>query len=224
MKYLFLFILAFIFCVAMAMVHISKEMTVLANVEMRNNAELISFESSHSNAIEVDGIRFEVVVPNQTLSIPENRPDVHTTWRLGVRVTNNNSLPRRVSKYALTPQFRGLNGDVIFGQELARSSLVIIAKSDFPLVLPGESFTVFWEGTFYWIENMLLLQVYENSSRTLLTFEAFSSGTYHVRLIYDNDDAEFSYYDQEKQQTREIREVLKGQFSTPWVEINLVAS
>jgi len=222
MKYLFLFILALIFCGAMAMVHVSKEMTVLANVEMRKNAELISFESSYSNAaVEVDGIRFETVVPNQTLSIPENRPDVQTTWLFGVRVTNNTSLPKRISKCSFTPEFIGLNGNIIFvGSQCGFSRP---PESNFPLVPSGESLTLFWEGRFYWSKNMLLLGVDSKLNVALLTFGIFSPGTYHIRLTYYNDATNFWYYDQEKQEIMEIREVLKGQFSTPWVEINLVA-
>jgi len=225
MKYFFLFILALILSGASALGSVSPGLTAQLDGGRESAVNITSQASTDSNAIEVDGIRFEVVVPNQTLSIPENRPDVHTTWRLGVRVTNNNSLPRRVSKYALTPQFRGLNGNVIFGQKGAIIHVVAIAKSDFPLLLPGDSFTVFWEGTFQWIENRLLLDLYQKSYGTSLEFGAFSPGTYHVRLTYENDYApDLLYYDREKLQRREIRGVLKGQFSTPWVEINLVAS
>ena len=224
MKHLFLFMLTLTLCGAIALGHVYSGVTALPNVEMSNNPELISFESTDSNAIEVDGLRFETVVPNQTLSIPEHRPDAQTTWRFGVRVTNNSSVPKRVSKYSLTPQFRGLDGEVIFPQQGVQIHLVSINSSGLPLVLPGESFTLFWEGTFYWIENMLLLEVYQNSNGSSLRLVALNPGIYHVRLSYHNDEAEFSYYDQEKQQLTEAREVLKGQFSSPWVEINLVYS
>ncbi|MEG3842127.1 hypothetical protein [Microcoleus sp. herbarium14] len=52
-------------------------------------------EFLNKNAVEVDGIRFEIIMPEIVfvLPIPKAKPGNNTSVQLGVRITNNTSNP-----------------------------------------------------------------------------------------------------------------------------------
>ena len=50
---------------------------------------MASFESNETNGIEVDGVRFETVVSQRVLTIPEAKRGVYTPLKVGIRITNN---------------------------------------------------------------------------------------------------------------------------------------
>lgn len=103
-------------------------------------------------------------------------------------------------------------------------SLIPLTERDFPLVQPGKSFIVFWEGKFYWNENSLLFVAYDRSRGRSLSFGTFSPGTYQVRLTYKNANTEISYVALRNGQRGQLKGIVKGLISTPWVEIKLVSS
>ena len=208
----------------LAVAHPSPEVFASTNMSARKTTELITSVqlTDNNNAVEVDGVTFETVVPNQVVTIPENMPDIKTTWQVGIRITNKTSLPIRFNKYQLTPEFIGFNGKTLFMHDSDFS--LILHEDDFPLVQPGKSFIVFWEGEFYWRENSLLFVAYDPSRGRSLSFRTFSPGTYHVRLTYENANTEISYVDPRNGQPRQLKGIVKGLFSTPRVEIKLVSS
>ncbi len=55
--------------------------------------------SLESNAVEVTGIRFETVVSERVLTIPEAKRGVYAPVELGIRVTNNTQTPFYFSYY-----------------------------------------------------------------------------------------------------------------------------
>lgn len=225
MKYFFLFLIALFLFGRLAVAHTSPEVFASTNLNTIKPTELISVQpNDNNNSVEVDGVIFETVVPNQVVSIPENMPDVKTPWRFGMRITNKTSLPIRFNKYHLTPEFIGFNDKALFMDDFA-FSFILLTERDFPLVQPGKSFIVFWKGEFYWNENRLLFRAYCNRWKNRsLSFGTFSPGTYHVRFTYENANTESSYFDQQNRQLRKLRGIVKGLFSTPWVEIKLVSS
>ena len=188
---------------------------------MGRATDLTFLALSDTNAVEVDGVRFETIVPERVLNIPENRPGATIPVRIGLKITNNTSTPIRFSRHSFTPEFRGLSGESLFGGEL-QISLVFLQESDFPLVRPGESATLFWEGGFYWGENKLLLAVDDKRYSRSWSFGAFNPGIFRVRFTYSNAEAERWYRDQESMERRRLTGVLVGQFSTPLTEFSLV--
>ncbi|MBE9162728.1 MULTISPECIES: hypothetical protein [Microcoleaceae] len=225
MKYFFIFLVALFLSGGLAVTHASSEVFASINMRAVKTTELTSVQlTDTNNSVEVDGVIFETVVPNQVVTIPENMPDIKTPWQFGIRITNKTSLPIRFNKYHLTPEFIGFNDKALFMDDFALS-LIPLTERDFPLVPPGKSFTVFWEGEFYWNENSLLFVAYYNRWKNRsLSFGTFSPGTYHVRFTYENANTESSYFDQQNRQLRKLRGIVKGLFSTPWVEIKLVSS
>jgi hypothetical protein len=116
MKYFFLFLMALFLSGGLAVAHPSPEVFASTNMSARKTTELItSFQlTDNNNAVEVDGVIFETVVPNQVVTIPENMPDIKTTWRVGIRITNKTSIPIRFNRYHLTPEFIGFNSKTLF--------------------------------------------------------------------------------------------------------------
>ncbi|MCC3418942.1 MAG: hypothetical protein JGK24_31995 [Microcoleus sp. PH2017_29_MFU_D_A] len=224
MRYFFLFLVALFLSGGVAVAHVSPEVFASKNMSAVKTTELTSVQLTNTNnSVEVDGVIFETVVPNQVVSIPENMPDIKTPWRVGIRITNKTSVPIRFNKYHLTPEFIGFNDKALFMDDFALS-LIPLTERDFPLVPPGKSFTVFWEGEFYWNENRLLFGAYERSRGRSLSFGTFTPGTYDVRLTYENANTEISYVNLKNGQRRQLKGIVKGLFSTPWVEIKLVSS
>ncbi|WP_206756701.1 hypothetical protein [Planktothrix sp. FACHB-1365] len=62
---------------------------------IRKFANLISVESTNGNAVEVDGIRFEILMPQREFTIPAKIPGAHTPVQLGIEITNNTQIPIR---------------------------------------------------------------------------------------------------------------------------------
>jgi len=58
-------------------------------------------ESFNKNAVEVDGIRFEIIMPEIVfvLPIPKAKPGNNTSVHLGLRITNHTSNPYCFSFY-----------------------------------------------------------------------------------------------------------------------------
>ncbi|MEG3973957.1 hypothetical protein QT970_04945 [Microcoleus sp. herbarium8] len=224
MKYFLRFLLALLMAGGVAVAHVSPEVFASTNMSVVKTPELTSVQlTDNNNAVEVDGVTFETVVPNQVVSIPENMPDIKTPWRFGICITNKTSLPIRFNRYHLTPEFIGFNDKALF-MDVFESSFIPLDERDFPLVLPGKSFIVFWEGKFYWNENSLLFVAYEQRRGRSFSFGTFTPGTYHVRLNYENANTEISYVDLKNGQRGQLKGIVKGLFSTPWVEIKLVSS
>ncbi|WP_449419520.1 hypothetical protein [Phormidium nigroviride] len=54
---------------------------------------MIPRESIDSNSGEVDGMRFETVMPERVLTIPENLSSTSTPVQFGIKVTNFSLFP-----------------------------------------------------------------------------------------------------------------------------------
>ncbi|MEH2234671.1 hypothetical protein [Nostoc sp.] len=77
------------------------------------NLRLIEPVGANNSATEVDGIRFETLMPEQVLTLPEKKRGVVTRVQLGICITNNTSSPVRLSFFAtLIPQLVGGDGQV----------------------------------------------------------------------------------------------------------------
>jgi len=111
-------------------------------------------ESNESNAVEVNGIRFETVVSERVLTIPEAKRGVYTLVELGIRVTNNTQMPFYFSYYfySLFPELIAPDGQVMqTGIRCERINLPI--ESNYVLVVPGEAVTFSHDAFLFWLQN-----------------------------------------------------------------------
>lgn len=214
MKYLSLFFLSLVLFMAMALGHVSGGLSAL---EDRVNP----YSVSSDNVIEKDGIQLETLLPERVLTIPLNEVSAYTSVRFGVRLTNKTPMPVYFSWGSFTPELITLNGEVIPLEPL-QISIVLLREFDFPLVMPQESITLFWEGKLNWGNNELQLQLPDRYSR-LWYFRGFQPGIYKIRFTYSFSSAEArrGYYDSQRREIRQLQGVLTGKLSSPWAEFNL---
>ncbi|MEG3840205.1 hypothetical protein [Microcoleus sp. herbarium14] len=220
MKYFFLFLMILLLSVGVSLGGFAHGEIALVNTRTGKNTDSIFWQSNANNTVPVDGISFETVVSEPVLKIPENRSGVLTPIRLGIRITNNTSEPVRFSLSHLTPEFINFNDELLFAGAV-QFRLGILEKRNFPLLLPKESFSFFWEGGFFWNENMLRLIIDDINHGRSWSFGGFNPGISRVRFKY-NYDYEGQYYDEDVRGFRQFKGVIKGSFLTNWVEINLI--
>lgn len=220
MKYFFLFLMILLLSVGVSLGCFAHGEIALVNTRIGKNTDSIFWQSNANNTVAVDGISFETVVSEPVLKIPENRSGVLTPIRLGIRITNNTSEPVRFSLVDFTPEFINLNDELLFAGAV-QFRLVTIKKRNFPLLLSKESFSFFWEGGFFWSENMLLLIIDDINHGRSWSFGGFNPGIVRVRFKY-NYDYEGKYYDEDVRAIRQFNGVIKGSFVTNWEEINLI--
>lgn len=220
MKYFFRFLMILLLSVGVSLGGFARGESALANTRVEKNTESIFWQSNANNTVPVDGISFETVVSEPVLKIPENPSGVLTPIRLGIRITNNTSEPVRFSLVDLTPEFINFNDELLFGGAV-QFRLVTIKKSNFPLLLPTESFSFFWDGGLFWNENMLLLIIDDVNHGRSWSFGGFNPGMSRVRFKY-NYDYEGQYYDEDVRGLRQLKGVIKGSLFSNWVEINLL--
>lgn len=136
-----------------------------------------------SNFSVIDGIRFETLVPERVLIIP-NQDKLKNHVEFGIRVTNETSTVYRFVFVNLIPQLVGSQGEPIQFDYAINSPNATFA-SDCPLAKPGESLTFFTKAKFRWGINTLRI-----SGRDLLNgswcFTGLRPVKYWVRFAYKN--------------------------------------
>jgi len=118
--------------------HVPIGVTAPSDVEMGRVANMASFESTDSNGVEVDGIRFETLVPETVWTIPENQPGASTPVQLGIRMINNRSIPVQFNRldplFFVILEIMGENG-VFLQRRGGRDITITTNESDCPFVL-----------------------------------------------------------------------------------------
>lgn len=203
---------------------------------------MTAFEPNNKNAVEVDGIRFETIVPEQTLLLPRKNivrkiisilesllpiPPRHLpskcSVQIGIRITNNTSIPQRFSFYfTLFPELVNTNGPVSL--EGGWISLLSPTKSDYSIVMPGDSFTLFPNIEIFWIwGNRFGLSIASGNGGTWI-FQPLKPGNYQFRFIYENSSAKDEIYNCVSTNMNLIEGIWTGKVLNPFVELNLTKS
>ncbi|TAF52027.1 MAG: hypothetical protein EAZ60_24545 [Oscillatoriales cyanobacterium] len=204
------------------------------------NLRLVQPVEADSNAVEMDGVRFEILVPERVLSIPKNNL-IHKLLylmkflspisiyyssfiipvQIGIRITNNTSTPLRFSFYfTLFLEIMGVDGLIPFGDAWIRGSCP--SNSDIFSVMPGEDITFFPETEIFGLwEDKFGLRI-TTGNGDILTFEPLTLQTYQVRLRYSSQQSMVKIY--ESVETYTTLDVWSGQISTPFVDFRLVRS
>lgn len=204
------------------------------------NLRLVQPVEADSNAVEMDGVRFEILVLERVLSIPKNNlihkflylmkflspiPIDYSSFiipvQIGIRITNNTSTPLRFSFYfTLFLEIIGVDGVIPFGDAWIRGSCP--SNSDIFSVMPGEDITFFPETEIFGLwEDKFGLRI-TTGNGDILTFEPLTLQTYQVRLRYSSQQSMVKIY--ESVETYTTLDVWSGQISTPFVDFRLVRS
>ncbi|MHC0063647.1 hypothetical protein ACWATR_12065 [Nostoc sp. UIC 10890] len=202
-------------------------------------ANMTSSESNEINAVEVNGIRFETLVPERMLCLPKKNliqkllsnlefllpipPGYFSpkySVQIGIRITNNTLTPIRFSFYfTLFPELVNAHGQIPFEGGWIRASASL--ESDYPLAMPGESVTYFPEIKFFgtW-GNRFGLSVASGDSGTWF-FQPLKSDNYQFRFLYNNQNEKETMYSSTSKDMSLIEGIWTGEVLTPFVELHL---
>ena len=175
-----------------------------------------------SNTVEVDGIRFELIMPERVLSIPVNQANVKTPVQLGMRITNNTSTPHRFTRFdTIYPIILGTDGKYIQNNG-GRDGTIAPQASDCPLVMPQESVTFFMDANLFWTNNELRLGGSDHFGG-IWYFSPLKPGTYYLGLGYANGGIIQSLFcPQAKGGRGRLEDFWIGGMNTKLLEVSLV--
>lgn len=109
--------------------------------------------SVESNYTITGGIRFETLVPERVLIIP-NQDNIKTWAEFGIKVTNQTSTPYRFIFFSLIPEIVGPEGKAVeYGAGINHANLPL--ESDFLLAKPGATLTFLTKAKFFCVGNKL---------------------------------------------------------------------
>ncbi|GGA25945.1 hypothetical protein [Okeania sp. KiyG1] len=180
------------------------------------NLRLVYLTNPNDKVIEVDGIRFETILPETVLTFPEKKGDIRIPVQIGIRINNNTPNSLRFSFYrTLSGEIVTPNGQIVSG--IYRLLGVKSPKeSDFPLVLPGKNLTFFPKALFEFKGDRFTLSIALGDGG-FLSFEIFKPGIYQIRFTYNNKFEIATIYEREIKNTRLIENIWMGRISTPFV-------
>jgi hypothetical protein len=191
---------------------------------------MIEREFFNKNAVEVDGIRFEIIIPEIVFVLPirQAKPGNNTSVHLGLRITNNTSQPYCFSFYRhLIPEIIADGNNINGGHQ---SDLFLPAEqSDFHLTQPGKSVTFSQPARFSWQRkynnrrkqdrNLVLSLPF--TSCGFFIFQLINTGNYSIRFKYEVTNEEIKYY-QNLMNEECFKAMWTGQVFTPYVDFCVV--
>jgi len=197
---------------------------------------------NENNFIEVDGIRFETLVPKRVLTLPKKNliqklsdlgkhllkpplpPSPGYPVEIGIRITNNSDRPLYFSFYcALFPEIIKAKDGTSVPFDIGWFRPVEPLKSDFLLALPGKSTSFFLDIQICWLwgKNYGFSASFRGER---LLIEPLHSEQYKLRLIYGNQKDTEEFYDFLSKKNQLVEGLWKGRVLTPFVDICLINS
>jgi hypothetical protein len=158
-------------------------LTAHEDVVLERVANMTSFQTSDSNAVEVDGIRFETVVPERSYRLPKYGEE--TPMKFGVRITNKTLIPYRFDLPKFFPEILNPHGKPLqmsFAQNATRK----VEETDIPLIMPGESFEFLKDAKFSWYSRDCIVLKGFAFYGGIWSFYNFKPTKYQIRLAYKN--------------------------------------
>jgi hypothetical protein len=166
-------------------------------VQAERVSKLTSKETTNSNAVEINGIRFELLIPKRVWTIPAKNSQVENPVEIGIRIINKTQAPVRFTRIdplsVITLQIArtGTDGSLLNLTIVARELLFNRSREErqsnynCQLVLPGESLTFFPEAKLFWEDEQLTLgEPDQGGSRWYIRLPEV--GTYKVGFRYNN--------------------------------------
>ena len=174
------------------------------------------YEATDCGAVEVNGVRFEAIVPEQIWQIPENRPGAYTPIQLRFRITNLSSVPFRFT-WCCTLSI------VLVDENCGRPKYarpfreVIGEKETSPTLKPGERAVFVRDGRLVWHNDQLRVEVFFGD-RQYWGFDGLQPDSYELSFVYGH------LHRDTDSQHRDPYGLWTGVASTPRFKIHLVES
>ncbi|MEH2377470.1 MAG: hypothetical protein V7K27_00960 [Nostoc sp.] len=174
-----------------------------------------SCESNNPNAIEVDGICFETLMPEEMVRLPKYGEEIPVQF--GVRITNQTSTSYRFDLPYVLPEILDPYGRAM-QRSLNKNATRKVKKSDIPLIMPGESLDFLMDAKFNWYDENCLQLLGNAIYGGLWIFWYIQPGKYQVRFTYDNQLAKKEMFTLQEGRT-EIDEFWTGNIKTPFAAL-----
>ncbi len=186
------------------------------------NLRILQTVQLNNSVVEVDGISFEILMPERELVVPEKLSDGCELLDLGIRITNNTTAPLRFRFHdAITPELMLPNGQIIRESSQWSDWLIGYEESDFPLAMPGEDVIFSPGGSIQKIEdNQFELIIWVGNGGSW-RFNRLQLGNYQIRLEYSNDAVKVKVYGEDGKK-KVIDNIWTGKVFTSFIEFSLV--
>ncbi len=223
MRYFFQTVSTFAFglFVALGLSNFHGELTAPVDEGMSWVPNSTPIISTDGNAVDVDGIRFETVGPDNVVFIPPKQPGAVNLVKLGIRISNQTPSPVRMNWInSVYPALVGADGEplkMLGGRDVF---MVKNRQSTCPLVMPGKSVTLWLEDQLYWQNDSLKFGSATGYSSGWY-FEGLKPGTYYVRLSYFNREPKNFCFDPADPKIKAISGLWTGSVATPLVKFRL---
>jgi hypothetical protein len=149
---------------------------------------MISFNSDNSNDtqfVEVNGIRFEILLPQSVVVSPKKGEEI--TIQLGVRITNLTTNTYCFDLPWFLPDLLHPCGKLFF-MDGGRNVTKRVKDTDIPLLEPNESLEFWLSCTLGWLQQKpdAMYLSWEAIYGGLWHFRQIQPLTYQIRLTYEN--------------------------------------
>ena len=224
MRRLFLIVFAVIFSFfgAIALSYIPKELIADSQGIVESTDKLIPLESTENNAVEVNGVRFEILVPQRVWKIPPNQPGEETPVKMSMRITNHNSQPFRFSQFHGFYSIIARDGKRLTGNIWRDGGFAFPRVSDCPLLQTGESTTFVLDAKLFWEDNQLRLKCADGFGGKWY-LDNIQAGSHQISLGYSIRIASsLAMYDPDTPGLIPFTDGWEGSAKTPFIQINIV--
>ncbi len=185
------------------------------------NLRLIEPLAYNNSAVEVDSIRFQILMPERTLNIPPTQANASNSVQIGICITNHTTIALRFNLFAtLIPKLMKANGQAVQGWR-ARIGTIKPSKSDFSLAIPGECITFFPYAKLLWCKGDQFTLSIATGDGSFWTFEALKPDIYQIQFTYNNKYAVAKTYNRTNSNTNLIESLWIGTVATPCVTFRL---
>jgi len=176
----------------------------------------------NNSVVEVNGISFEILMPERELVVPDQLSDGRKLLDLGIRITNNTTTPLHFCFHdAITPELMLPNGQIMRESSQWSDWLRGYEESDFPLAMPGDDVIFSPGASIQKIEdNQFELIIWVGNGGSW-RFNRLQLGNYQIRLEYSNDAVQVKV-DGKDRKTKVIDNIWTGQVFTSFIEFSLV--
>ncbi|OCR02851.1 hypothetical protein BCD67_16370 [Oscillatoriales cyanobacterium USR001] len=186
-------------------------------------------ESNDTNAVEVDGIRFELLMPERVIiPVKKSQPEGYTSVPFSFRITNNTSIFYRfMLSSSFFPELIAPSGqNLMIGYQSDQVSWA--TASDFFLIRPGKYLTYSQQGRIFWTRKYHNRNKQCQDLQILIPFSSseewgcflIEMGNYSIRFKYEVNHFQAKIYEKSKP-PNSLEEAWIGKIFTSWVSFCL---
>jgi RNA polymerase sigma factor (sigma-70 family) len=183
-----------------------------------SNEAAFEFDASEKKdrTTEKDGVRFELLVPNTTWTMPEDK--VGAAIALGLRITNRTKQAYRFNACdTLIPEVNGPDGKT-FELGVGEVPTALPREADCPLVEPGSSVVLLLDAALYRMPDDHMRLRGNRGSNQWFMLDDVKPGRYKIRVSYRNDADQFTT----NGGLMVLKDVWTGDVPTPFVDVTIV--